>query len=116
MDEYQRKSVPLTIRMEVFAKYEYRCAACGDDPSNGTTRLEIDHIVPVSMGGSNYIDNLQCLCRDCNAGKGNRDDLTPPIPPLQRRDMKNRGFVYNWVRSGRRWVLSGEAIDCEERE
>ena len=34
--------------------------------------LEIDHMQPISNGGSNEYDNLQLLCRNCNASKGNR--------------------------------------------
>jgi 5-methylcytosine-specific restriction endonuclease McrA len=42
---------------------------CGVTTKDGAT-LEIDHIRPVSRGGTNDPDNLQVLCRDCNAGKG----------------------------------------------
>ena len=40
------------------------CVRCG-----ATERLEVDHIVPVSRGGTNEIDNLQMLCKSCNASK-----------------------------------------------
>lgn len=33
---------------------------------------EVDHIVPLSQGGSHRESNLQCLCRACNQQKGNR--------------------------------------------
>lgn len=42
------------------------CLKCGS-----TDNLSIDHIVPISRGGSNYFSNLQVLCRSCNSGKGN---------------------------------------------
>ncbi len=41
------------------------CAACGR-----VGKLEVDHVVPLSVGGSNTIDNLQPLCKPCNARKG----------------------------------------------
>ena len=31
--------------------------------------LEIDHVVPLARGGSNRLENLQLLCRDCNRRK-----------------------------------------------
>lgn len=56
--------VPRDIRLLVLSIG--RCLYCGSVES-----LEVDHIIPVSRGGSNYRSNLQCLCRSCNARKGN---------------------------------------------
>ena len=34
--------------------------------------MDVDHIKPISKGGTNNIDNLQLLCRYCNVKKGNK--------------------------------------------
>lgn len=46
-------------------KHGNRCLRCGE-----ANLLEADHVVPLSQGGTNYIDNIQPLCRACNASKG----------------------------------------------
>jgi len=45
--------------------YGNRCLACGD---TGAT-LEADHVVPLTRGGSDDIDNIQPLCGSCNKKK-----------------------------------------------
>lgn len=57
------------IRHHLLADHRY-CAMCGLTPED-KVKLDVDHIIPRSMGGSNEITNLQVLCHRCNRGKGN---------------------------------------------
>lgn len=54
---------PLFIKLG--RKYGFKCLCCASDES-----LELDHIKPVSIGGTGEIDNLQLLCKKCNMEKG----------------------------------------------
>lgn len=39
---------------------------------NGTNSLSIEHIVPLSRGGSNLPDNITVSCKSCNSSKGSK--------------------------------------------
>jgi len=68
-------SVSQKLRFQVLARDRYRCQACGASPAldPGCT-LEIDHVQPVSKGGTTTEANLRVLCAPCNRGRGNRED------------------------------------------
>lgn len=64
----QRTRIPRGMRHEVFKRDNYTCVECGAKKEDGAT-LHIDHIIPVSKGGTDELDNLQTLCSDCNLNK-----------------------------------------------
>lgn len=63
----KRKPIPSARRAFVFDQANYQCQRCGN-----LAALEIDHIIPLSRGGSNDLTNLWVLCRPCNQSKGAR--------------------------------------------
>lgn len=54
-------------RFDVFRRDQFICQYCGRRPP--AVVLEVDHIKPVSEGGSNDDHNLITSCFDCNRGK-----------------------------------------------
>lgn len=55
------------LKMSVWRRDDGRCARCGS-----REKLEYDHIIPVSKGGSNTLRNIELLCEACNRAKSNR--------------------------------------------
>ena len=57
------------VREYLLQKWGRKCAYCGAT----NIKLEIEHIQPKSMGGSDRVSNLTIACHDCNQKKGNSD-------------------------------------------
>lgn len=55
---------------QILAAQKSRCAACS---KSVRSKYEVDHIVPLSKGGSDHRRNLQILCGLCNRKKKNVD-------------------------------------------
>lgn len=56
-------------------EFNYCCAICGKkEPFEDQyfRKLEEDHIVPLSKGGTNYIENIQPACHKCNCLKSDK--------------------------------------------
>ena len=91
-----RHSIPVKTKMFILKRDRLTCQICGkrgqfvyrfgapyavENPKeivfskkyyNGSDVIpfEIDHIIPVALGGDNKPDNLWLLCRNCNRSKG----------------------------------------------
>ncbi|MFN4017625.1 MAG: HNH endonuclease [Reyranella sp.] len=66
-----RRPISLSLRFSVYARDGHTCQYCGRRPPE--VELQLDHVYPVALGGTNAIDNLLTACRECNIGKGARD-------------------------------------------
>lgn len=62
-----RQPIPEDVRIAVWRRDGGCCALCGS-----RERLEYDHIIPVSCGGSNTVRNIELLCETCNRSKGDQ--------------------------------------------
>jgi len=69
----RRRGIAPRLRYRILEMARFRCVACGSSSNDGVT-LHIDHIIPVSRGGSSDESNLQVLCQPCNLGKS---DMMP---------------------------------------
>ena len=52
---------------EIKKLYSGPCVVCGS-----IDNITIDHIIPITKGGTHSIGNLQSMCRSCNSTKNNR--------------------------------------------
>lgn len=66
----RRKPMHAATRFNVWRRDGFRCAYCGRDAISESITLEVDHIVPVSEGGSDDLSNLATACKPCNWKKG----------------------------------------------
>ncbi|MFA5047666.1 MAG: HNH endonuclease [Patescibacteria group bacterium] len=62
-----RKGINLKLRYQILKRDDFKCVLCGNSAKDDL--LMIDHIIPVVKGGTNNLNNLRTLCRQCNLGK-----------------------------------------------
>ena len=62
-------------------KQHHRCAVC---KIAFAKKYHKDHIVPLFLGGTNFIENIQFLCQTCNTQKNKKDPIV---------FMQERGFL-----------------------
>jgi 5-methylcytosine-specific restriction endonuclease McrA len=63
------------LRRRMLAEHPY-CSYCGSPGTDGN-RLTLDHVVPLSQGGSNDRENLTVACDRCNKSKKDQVDRVP---------------------------------------
>lgn len=74
----------------------YKCIKCGKSYRRGD--MDIDHIIPKSLGGPNTRENLQCICKHCNRSKQastseTEKDLARRKKELKEQDKADREFI-----------------------
>jgi len=61
------RSVSETKKKYVASKQHWKCGSCS---TMLDATFEVDHIQDLQYGGSNHVDNLRALCRNCHGKKG----------------------------------------------
>jgi len=62
--------------IKVFDRDGWKCKLCGVDTprslrgKTSSRSPELDHVIPLSRGGTHTWGNVQCACRKCNGSKG----------------------------------------------
>ena len=82
-----RKPLSKAVRFEVFKRDSFKCQYCG--ASAPDVILEVDHIKPVSKGGTNDLLNLITSCRDCNRGKHDKPLTDRSFVAIQRQQLED---------------------------
>jgi 5-methylcytosine-specific restriction endonuclease McrA len=68
--EHDRQPIPAEDLLRLLWNTPHVCVRCDRKPPE--IKLHVDHIFPVSRGGTSRFPNLQLLCAECNLRKSNK--------------------------------------------
>lgn len=70
-------SIGRRLRFEILRRDGYTCRYCGAQAPD--VPLDVDHVIPVALGGPDDPSNLVTSCKPCNAGKGSIQPDQPVV-------------------------------------
>ncbi len=73
------------VQRQVEARAGQRCEYCRMHQSLQGASFHVEHIVPISLGGTDDLDNLAWACPGCNLKKSNRVTATDPVTGTEVR-------------------------------
>lgn len=79
-NKYNHSPITKVQRDRIIARDKGKCVECGSGH-----KIHIDHIVPVSKGGTSDDKNLRVLCKKCNLKKGNRTQAVIELSTTQHQ-------------------------------
>ncbi|MEK7276987.1 MAG: HNH endonuclease signature motif containing protein [Chloroflexota bacterium] len=96
--------IPKPLREKVAEEARHRCGYCLAAESIVGTPMEIDHIIPQSLGGPPEEENLWLACSLCNDHKSDRiaalDPVTDEIVRLFDPRRQNWNEHFAWTPGG----------------
>ncbi len=81
----------MALRWKILERDKFTCQYCGQHAPN--VKLEVDHVIPVTDGGTDDPDNLKTSCYACNRGKSGlaiqiKSDRQNPFKAASPEDFK----------------------------
>ncbi|MCC5604575.1 HNH endonuclease [Nostoc sp. CHAB 5714] len=95
-----RSKIPESIQKQVRQRANYLCEYCHASEQWQYVQFTVDHTMPLSLGGTDFLENLALACFHCNRRKTNRLTLKKKFYCL----IRDRTFGVS--------ILSGLRMDC----
>ena len=94
-------TVPKKKKAQIEKRANGLCEYCKLPHDLSSSPFVIEHILPISKGGTDDIENLALACSACNGSKYNKteafDEISEKIVPLfnPRKEVWNEHFAWN---------------------
>jgi hypothetical protein len=75
-------AVSKRLRYEILTRDNHTCRYCGAIAPD--VKLQVDHVVPVALGGMDDPTNLVAACEPCNSGKTSRNPDAPLVEDVSQ--------------------------------
>ena len=105
--------VPKALRERVAARAQHRCGYCLTQEAVVGTPMEIDHIIPESLGGLTEEENIWVACPLCNQHKGNRIAALDPAAEELPSDLAGAVSSLHLLSDGALWRAARNALPAE---
>jgi hypothetical protein len=79
-------AVSKRLRYEILRRDNHACRYCGATAPG--VKLNVDHVIPQALGGSDKPTNLVTSCADCNAGKTSSMPNATPVADIDQDDFR----------------------------
>ena len=86
----KRKRLTTRQRLAIFEASGGRCASCSRK-LGPADKWDIDHIIPLALGGADEPENMQVLCDWCHGKKTAQEDA-PRIAKARRQAARHLGI------------------------
>jgi hypothetical protein len=74
-----RSKIPEATQKQVRQRAKYLCEYCHASEQWQYVQFTVDHVIPLSLGGTDNLENLALACFHCNRRKTNRLTATDPL-------------------------------------
>lgn len=79
-------AVSKRLRYEILRRDNHACRYCGATAPG--VKLNVDHVIPTSLGGSDKPDNLVTACAECNSGKTSSMPNAEPVADVDQETFR----------------------------
>lgn len=86
-------AVSKRLRYEILRRDNFACRYCGAAAPD--VKLNADHVIPQSLGGSDKPENLVTSCADCNGGKTSSMPNAMPVADVDQESFRRIAQLKN---------------------